>query len=69
MWYQLWDPEERNVWIDLFEFLMGFVVIWVGAGGSSWAAATQVMQQQSAQNTSISYTTRDTAKMLTAAAT
>lgn len=33
VWYQLWDPWESNVWVDVFEFVAGFLVMFVGTLG------------------------------------
>lgn len=47
VWYQLWDPLERNVWIDIFEFCAGlFVILVSGFGTSSHATAQQVKHAQ-----------------------
>ena len=34
VWYQLWDPWESNVWIDVFKFLAGFCVMLIGTIGA-----------------------------------
>lgn len=33
VWYQMWDPWESNVWVDVFEFVAGFCIMLVGTIG------------------------------------
>lgn len=34
VWYQMWDPWESNVWVDVFEFLAGFCIVLIGTIGA-----------------------------------